>query len=352
MSLSSQLSGRGVKPMDRNERIELVEALDLPPGAPLSRGSMIRVAQRASADMAVIGAYGGSEQDLRISVQVLDVKSLKLSGEMTINGPLSTLPQLENDLAWTILANISLGEVSSKDKFRERMRSIPNSAYAFYIQSLDAADENSQLRLLLKAVEEYRDFAKAHLQIGRLYFQKGNYDKAISHLNLGCNEKEMAEDNQFMLGTSYLQKNQPAQAIQIYERMLHTARSFEVLNNIGIAYLRKGDSTSAADALAEASHSSPTDATVSLNLAIMRHLQGNNSKALSILEEAIRLHPQNGMLQFLQSYLLKIQGENEKAAAAGKKAKSLGINNIDKLQLDDPKSWFRPVLTLTSRTNG
>jgi tetratricopeptide (TPR) repeat protein len=349
MSLSGQLTGRGVKPVERSERIELVEALDLPPHAQLSQASMIRVAQRASADLAMIGSYTGAEKTLRVSLRVLDVKSLKLSGEMVVNGPLSALPQLENELAWMILTNMSLETVSSKEKFRERMRSIPNSAYALYIQSLDAADENNQLRLLLKAVDEYQNFPKAHLQIGRLYFQKGDYDKAISHFNQGRNEKEMAQDLEFMFGTCYLQKSQPAQAILIYERMLKAARSFEALNNIGIAYLRKGENTPAINALVEAKHLAQTDATVSLNLALARHLLGNDSAALSVLEEAIRLHPRSGMLQFLLNHLLIIKGENEKAAVAGNKAKNLGIN-IDKLQLDDPKSWFRPFLNLTGRT--
>lgn len=343
VSLSDQLAGRGIKPMARSERIELIETLDLPPRAPLSRGSMIRVAQRASADLAIIGHYSGTEQSLRVSVNVLDVKSLKLSGEMVANGPLSVLPQLENELAWMILTNMSLETASPREKFRERMRTIPNSAYSIYIQSLDAADESNQLRLLLKAVEEFRDFPKAHFQIGRLYYQNGDYTNAISHLILGRSEREMALDDEFMLGTSYLQKNQPVQAIQIYEQMLQATRSFEVLNNIGIAYLRRGDNALAISTLVEAKHLARTDATVSLNLAITNHLQGNDSTALAIIDEAIKLHPRNGILQFLLSYLLKMQGENEKAAVAGSKAKNLGIS-VDRLQMEEPKSWSKPIL--------
>jgi tetratricopeptide (TPR) repeat protein len=350
MSLSEQIAGRTVKPIDRSERLQWIEALDLPPGAPLSRGSMIRIAQRASADLAVFGSSEGTSQNFRISVRVLEVRNLKLSGEMVVNGPLSVLPQLENELAWLILTNMSLESASSREKFRERMRSIPNSAYAFYIQSLDAADENSRLRLLVKATDEYRDFPKAHFQIGRLYFQKGNYDGAISHLRRAHDEGDMEQNREFMMGTSYLQKGQPVQAIQSYEPMLHVARSFEVLNNLGIAYLRKGDTASALNALLEAKRLAQSDATVSLNLALARHLQGNDSAAVNVLEDAIRSHPRSGMLQFLLGYLLKIQGENEKAAIASGKAKSSGIN-FDKLKLDDPMSWSRPLLAFNNKTN-
>jgi Flp pilus assembly protein TadD len=346
-SLSGQLGGRGVKPMERSERTELVEALDLPPGAPLSQGSMIRVAQRASADLAVIGAFSGTVQSLRISVRVLDVKGLKLSGEMTANGPMSMLPQLENELAWMILTNMSLEAASSRERFRERIRTVPNSAYEIYIQSLSAADENDQLRLLLKAVEAYRNFPKAQLKIGYLYFQKGDYERAIPHLIAGCGEKVRVLDGEFMLGTCYLQKNQPIQAIRIYEQILQSARPLEVLNNMAIAHLLRGEYGLAVNLLVEAKALARADATVSLNLAIARHLQGNNSAALGVVEEAIKLHPKNGMLHFMLSDLLKTQGESEKAAAAANKARNLGINP-DKIQLDEPKSWARPLLTWTA----
>jgi tetratricopeptide (TPR) repeat protein len=342
VSLSDQLGTRGVRAMDRSERIDLVESLDLPPGARLSRGSMIRVAQRAAADLVVMGTFAGSEQNLRISIGVLDMKTLKLSGGMSTNGPLSVLPQMENELAWLILTNLGLEKTLSREKFQERTRKIPNTAYAYYIESLGSASESDQLHLLLKAVEGYGNFPEAQFCLGRLYFRQGDCGRAMPHLILGPGEASSSAEGEFMRGTCYLQEDQPLQAIQAFSRILQFSRPPEVLNNLGVAYLRKGDSTLALTALLEAKALARTDATVWLNLAIARHLQGNDSAARSVTEDAIKAHPNNGMLQFILGFLLKAQGESEKAAAALGKAKSLGVN-VEKLQTEDPRTWTRMI---------
>ncbi len=344
VSLSTQLDSRGIKVMDHDERSELVESLDLPPGARLSRGSMIRVAQRASADLMVMGTYAGTDRNLRISVRVLDVKALKLSGEMSANGPLSVLPQMENELAWLILTNMGLEQAFSREKFQERTRKIPNSAYAYYIESLGSATESDQIHLLLKSVEAYRDFSDAQFRLGRLYFHKGDCSNALPHLTMGRSEASGNLESEFMGGTCYLQGDQPLQAIQAYSRILQITRPFEVLNNIGVAYMRKGDITLALNALLEAKTLARTDTAVSLNLAIVRHLHGNDTAARSVVEEAIKAHPKNGMLQFFLGFLLKMQGESERAETATGKAKSLGIN-VEKLQMDDPKTWARVIFS-------
>lgn len=348
ISLSNQLDSRELKAMERSERVKLVESLDLPPGARLSRASMIRVAQRADADLVIMGVYSGTEQNLKISVRALNVKTLKLSGEMAANGPLSNLPQLENELAWMILNNNSFGRTLSRVKFQEKMRKVPNPAYASYIQSLEASDENDQLHLLLKAVGGYRDFPEAQFQLGRAYFQKGDCGSAIPHLLLGKNEASTQVENDFMRGTCYLQGDQPSLAIQSFVRLLQVSRPFEALNNLGVAYLRKGDISPAVNALTEARSQAHSDPTVSLNLAIARHVQGNDLAARAVLEEACRSHPKNGMLQFLMGVMLMAQGDNEKAAEASAKAKSLGLN-VAKLQTDDPKTWSRVLSKFESR---
>ncbi len=345
VSISDQLEGREVRPMDRSERIKLVESLDLPPGAQLSRGSMIRVAQRAGADMLIMGAYSGAERDLKVSVRVLKVKTLKLSGEMVANGPVSALPQMENELAWLILSNNGLDKGLSRGKFQERTRKVPNTAYSYYIQSLQTSNESDQVHLLQKAVEAYRDFPEAQFRLGRIYFQKGDCGSAIPHLLLGHSERSTQVESDFMRGTCYLQGDQPSQAIEAFSRLLQASRPFQALNNVAVAYVRKGDTWMALNSLLEARKTARTDATVSLNLAVVRHLQGNEPESRSVLEEAVKSHPKNGMLQFLMGMVLKAEGENEKSAAAISKARSLGIK-VDKIQTEDPKTWCRVIWNL------
>jgi tetratricopeptide (TPR) repeat protein len=340
MSISEQIRSRSVKVVEREERNDLVEGMDLPPGAQISRASMIRVAQKTSADLIVMGEFTGDEQNLRIAVRFLDMKAMKLSGDMVANGPLPALPQVENTLAWLILSNTSLEKALSRERFQEKTRKVPNRPYAYFIQSFDAASDNERIQILLKAVGLYRDFPEAQFQLGSLYYRKGDCNSAMPHLMLGRSGESTHQENDFMSGTCYLQGEQLNQAIQSYSRVLAYSRSFEVLNNLAVAYLHKGDYALSVNFLLEARNLARTDPIVALNLAITRHAQGNDLAARNALEEALKTNPRNGMLQFLYSLTLRAQGEIDKAVTATNRAKSLGIN-VEKLQTEDPKSWAR-----------
>jgi Flp pilus assembly protein TadD len=153
-----------------------------------------------------------------------------------------------------------------------------------------------------------------------------------------------------MRGTCYIQVDQPTLAIQTLWNLLQVSRSAEVLNNLGVAYLRKGDTALAVSSFMDARNLARTDSTVLLNVSLIRHLQGNDTAARSVLEDAVQLHPKNGMLQFLTGIVLKTQGDNERALAAIAKARELGVNT-EKLQAEDPKLWSQVLLNFEARQN-
>ncbi len=340
LSISEQIDCCGVEPVSREERIGLVESLDLPPSAQLSRASMIRVAQKASADWIILGAFAGGEQNLRITVRVLNIKSMKLSGVIAANGPLSAMPQMENELSWLILKNSGFEKIFSRETFGQRMRKVPNEAYSMFVQSFEQQNEKDKLRLLLKAVEVYRHFPAAQLEIGRYYFHRGDCDRALAHLIFARSEKTLAPENDYMRGTCYLKANLTDQAIQALSQIAVSSRSYKVFNNLGVAYLRKGETAQALANLGEAGNRARSDLTVSLNLAITLHVHGDNEAALAAIEEAMKAHPKDGMLQFVFGFFLNAGGEYDKAAAAIDRARSLGIN-VDKHQSEEPRQWMR-----------
>lgn len=348
VSLSDELRMPGVDVIDQIQRMHLVEGADLPPNAPLSRASMIRVGQLASADLVVMGTYSGTVGDLRIALHVFDLRRMKLSGEIAANGPLTALPQMENELAWNILMNTGLNKIYSREKFKEYTRTIPNSAYSYYVRSLETSDEQEQVSLLDKALALHRDLPDAQFLLGRYYFQKGDCSKAVQHLELGRKRNRTYLRGDFMLGTCFLESDSLTDAIRCYSSLLSFARPIEALNNLGVAYLRKGEYPLALQDFLEARNLAQNNSTVALNLALLRHLEGNESAARNVLEEAIKAHPANGMLQFMLSLVLRVVGDQDGASAALAKAKSLGVD-VEKLQSEDPKSVARIFTTWEQR---
>ncbi|MBN1568280.1 MAG: tetratricopeptide repeat protein [Acidobacteria bacterium] len=342
LSLGEQLKGRNITVISRSERIRLVENADLPPGARISRASMIRVAQKAAADLLVMGKYSGVERNLKISLRVLDIKTLKLSGEIAANGPLSAAPQMENELAWLVLSNTGLDRGGTRDNFQQKMRKIPNPAYAFFIQSLAEPNQNARIQLLKKSLSIYRDFPQAQFRLGQLHFEQRDCNSAMQHLTMARIEGEAHIEHEFMKGTCIGLKDEFSQATQSLSYVLSIADSYEALNNIGVVYLRKGETGLAINALKAARNLDRSDPVVSLNLAIAELLQGDIPAARSLLEEAIKLHPKNGMLNFLLSYFWKQQGAEDQAKEASDKARSMSVS-VDRLLKGTPSDWTRMI---------
>jgi tetratricopeptide (TPR) repeat protein len=340
LSLSDQIRSSNVAVIDREQRTALIESLDLPPNAPLSRASMIRVAQQADADRLVMGSYSGKPDNVQLELHLLDVKTLKLGSKINVGGPLTTLPQMENELAWDILNAIGAAAGLSRDRFKERTRTVPNTAYALFVRTLTESDEDQQAKLLSRAVESYPNFPRAQFLLGKYYFQTGDCSKSIPHLQIGLKEQATYLQSEFMLGTCFLRQSLLDEAIQAYSHLLSFVQPHEVLNNIGVAYLRKGDYAIAIQDLIEARKLLPGDATIDLNLAIARFMEGNDSAARELLEQSVKAHPSNGMLAYLFGRVLRRLGEADQSAALMADAKRLGTDP-ERQDAQDPKTWTR-----------
>jgi tetratricopeptide (TPR) repeat protein len=260
--------------------------------------------------------------------------------DIVATGPLSALPQMENELAWNILHAIGEMRDLSRETFGSRTRKVPNDAFALFIRGLTEGDEVEAIKLLEQAVDQGKDFAEAQLRLGRYYFQQGDCAKAIPQLMATHDENGDYFQEEFMLATCYLETEKLTEAVQTYDHLNSLAPGIESLNNQGVAYTRKGDYPAAIKNFIQARRLAGTDPTINLNLAVLRHLQGDDSAARDILTEATKSYPNSGMIQFVFGVVLKALGENEQADAALAKAKSLGIQD-DTLSSENPGRWTR-----------
>lgn len=345
LAISRQLRGLGLKIVDRSKRQQIIVDMDLPPIAHLSYGSMILVGQQAGAELVVCGEFSGNEASLAISLKILDVQSLKFSDTINANGSVLALPQMENDLAWLVLMHSGVQTNISRDDFSGRMRKIANSEYAAFIQGLNATGRSERIRLLKKAVASTESFPEAHFELGKLYFQQEDWDGALAQLARSTPEMGKDLEYDFIRGTCLIQKGLSAEALEVLSPILNAARSYQVLNNIGVAYLRMGEISAALSAFMEAIHISPADTMIAANLAITRHLEGNNGGARTLLEDVLVKRPNNAILQFLLSVVLKELGLESESALAMERARELGLN-VNKMYRQEPRTWTMVFTTM------
>jgi len=340
VELSEQLPVPGLDVVGRDRTAPMVEALDLPPNASLSRASMIRVAQECAADYLLTGSFTGTAEKLQITLRILNMKSMKLGPGITASGVAASLPQMENQLAWDVLSGLGLSGNIARDEHRRRTRSIPNEAFSLFVRSFSVPDEDERAKMLERAVELHGDYPEAQYRLGRYYFQEGDCAKALSALAVAGREEQFLLHSKFMTGTCYLKQDALPEAIRAYSHVLALARPYEVFNNLAVAYLRQGDYPLAIANLLDARKLSPDDLTIELNLALARHLDGNHQAAREILDQSIRKHPNNGMLRYLLGLVLSDLLDIPGAEAALQQAKSLGADP-QKLQSQELKSWAR-----------
>ena len=348
MSLSGQIACADIRPFSRGETEDLLIENGLPVGAVLSRGSMIYVAEQAKADFVVIGSIAENSGGLKLSARLIDIKTMKQGSEFTVSGTITALPEMENELAWMIHSNVARTSALSREQFRERTRRVPNSAYAGYIESLNVFGESQQIQLLEKAVREYADFAEARFQLGRLYYQKKDYARALPHIEYGVKLPNERLQSEFMIGTCRLQLGETARAIDDYKRLILLTAHTAALNNLAVAHVRGGNNVQALRILADVrARRERYDPAIAINLAIAHYLAGDASAAMKSVEKAINDYPGNGMLYFLSSFLMNEAGNEARAAADMTRAVRFGVD-IDRLLREEPKSWMRVILNWTN----
>ena len=339
-SIAGQIKAAGISVVDQDKRNSLIEAADLPVNLPLSRASMIRVGQQAAVDAVVFGNYSGDLKNLNITLQLLDLRTLRLSGEAAAHGPPAMLPEMENELAWNLISGAALCGGCSRDDFRRHTRRIPNPAFSSYVRSLASADEEDQVVLLQRAVALHKDFPEALFLLGKLYVRQGDCPKGIHYLETARNPGPHLGETLFMLGTCYLASGRPDPAIERLSQFLSFSRTAEGLNNLGVAYVRKGERALAAEQLAGARRAAPTEPSIALNLAILRYLERNFQAAEAVLADAVRSNPSSAMLQYLRAETLLALGDPAGAAAALAIAERLGVDPV-RLRQEDPRNWTR-----------
>src|SRR5258708_35653094 len=97
----------GIRPDERNVAFRQE---GLPPTAILTRATMIKIAERAGANLMIVGTYRidgqGRESSITFTARGIDIREGRLAGkEFNRGGPLVVLQKLQRDLAYEILVH-------------------------------------------------------------------------------------------------------------------------------------------------------------------------------------------------------------------------------------------------------
>ncbi|MBI3654320.1 MAG: tetratricopeptide repeat protein [Acidobacteria bacterium] len=360
-ALGDALDKPGLVVIRSDERNVAYKQEGLSPSAILTRATMIKIAERAGANLVVIGTYriadereketaaetppvkkDGKAKDnksapapekkvertISITARVIDIREGRLLGEFNIGGNLFDLQRFQGQLAYEILYKHNSALPFSRDDIITQATVAPVGAFENFIKGTLTRDRKAQIDFLERAIKEFNDKAKAYyipamFELGRIHYEAGEYKEALEWLAKIGDKEPRYEEAQFYSGVAQNALGQLDQAIASQTKLAIKLPLYEVYNNIGALYLKQKQYPEALNHLQPAAEVAPRDTDVLFNLGYAYYLTKEYAKAAGTLRQEIERRPDDGEAYYVLSKALAALGDRDAANDAANQAKRL-----------------------------
>lgn len=266
-------------------------------------GDLKAVGDRFDANYVLQGAVRRSNDQVRVSIQLVDAQNSQTIWSNQFDGVLEEVFKLQTELA-TKIANELKANLSPQEE--NELKRIPTKnleAYddyllARYIVTQPGAsfqEFNEGLKLIKKAIDADPKFSKAHTLL--LQIQSARFDV----LKQDSNQKEEAE----------IAKQATYEAYNIAKEL--SPNNYSVLAEYGfiLKYI-ENDQLGALRAFEHAIEQNPSDYISLKEAAFLYIFFGQPEKSKEMLEKAFELTQDNGLISFQLTFAYEMLGEYEK----------------------------------------
>jgi tetratricopeptide (TPR) repeat protein/nucleotide-binding universal stress UspA family protein len=332
-ALADLLDKPGLVAIRPDERNVAYKQEGLPPTAILTRATMIKIAERAGANLVVMGTYRiageGRDSTITITARVIDIREGRLVGkEYNRGGPLVDLQKLQGDLAYEILYQHNPALPFSRDQITTDATAAPIGAFENFIKGTLTRDRDARAGFLERAIKEYLDKTKSQyiaaiFELGRIRFEAGEYKEALEQLALVDDKNQRYEEAQFYTGVAEDALGKTDQSLAALKKLAARLPLFEVYNNIGVVLIKQKQYKEAIDHLKPASEAAPRDTDTLFNLGYAYFLAKDNANAVATLRNETKQRASDGEAFYVLSKALAASGDQAGATAASDQAKKL-----------------------------
>jgi tetratricopeptide (TPR) repeat protein len=332
-TLSDLLDRPGMVAIRPDERNVAYKQEGLPPTAILTRATMIKIAERAGANLVVMGTYRiageGRESTITISARVIDIREGRLVGrEYNRGGPLLDLQKLQGDLAYEILYQHNPALPFSRDQIVTQATQAPIGAYENYVKGTLTHDIPARIDFLERAIKEFSEktsgsYIPAIFELGRVHYEAGDYRQALDQLVLVDAKDPRYDEAQFYVGVASDALGQTDKAIGTQQALAVRLPLYEVYNNIGVFLIKKKLYPDAINHLKPAVEAAPRDTDTLFNLGYAYFLSKDHANAVSALKQESERRPSDGEAFYILSKSNTALNDHAAATAASDQAKKL-----------------------------
>lgn len=331
--LAEILDVPGVTVVSADERVQAFERVRLNPADILTRAAMIRVAEAANANLAIIGEFdiGGDKQNvsIAISARLIETQAGRLIGNKVFNfsGPLADLQQMQGQLAWHVLYERNPSLSYTKEQLVRRATKVPPRAYESYVKGVQTLDLRLREVFLKRAIQEHESsgaaghYAEAIYELGLLDYRQTEFEESVNLLKQLTKGEPHYEEGLFYLGLAAFKAGQFDEAAMALEALAGITPMTEVLNNAGAALAAKGDNARALNYLQRAIAASPNEVAYRFNYGYAAWRNQNFEDAAQQLRAVVSANQRDGEAWFVLSKSLASAEKADDAAKADNEAK-------------------------------
>lgn len=308
--LTDALAAAGVAVIEREERLQAFDRLQLPASATLSRASAIRVGHALAASAVISGSVQTQDERLIVRARVVRIDTGRLLPEVESSGPLTQMFDV-----FATLAGRLRGEPATTGT-NDRLAPSP-AVFELYVKGLLAETPSTALSFLEQALKAAPAYDRVRVALWDLHSEASEHQRALDVISAIGPKSRLYRDSRFRRALSLLELKRFDDALQTLRAMNTELPSATVANAIGVIELRRAVTHQPGRAtyyFSQASELDPTDGNLFFNLGYAYWLDKDPKAAIYWLREAVRRDPTDGDAHFILSVALQQTGATAEAA--------------------------------------
>src|SRR3954464_1494926 len=286
--LSERLASPALFAVPRESREYAFERVGVPSSAKVSRATLYRIAEQMDVDQVVVGWFAYDGSTFSAHSQLLNMRTLRLSPEITESGPLPKIIDVMTALAWDLQRVSAPALTTSRNDFIASWPPVRLDAFENYVRGVTATSKQEKISRLREAVRLNPSYGQALLQLGKAQYDSRDYAEAAKTLDRVNRSDPAGLEANFYLGLASFYANDLDTAENAFAYVGSRLPLAEIINNRGVAVSRRGK-RSATDYFQRAMQSDPKDADLHFNLAVSLLRTGDPVTAAKHLKEVLAL---------------------------------------------------------------
>lgn len=310
VGLTAALRDRGVPVISRDARLGALERLQLPPGAALTRATVVQVAELVGASRVVMGRVSAGGAAIAIEGRVLDVASAELADPFSDNAPVAALLDGFARLAAAVDGG---GEVRA-GAAAAVAPSVP--AFELLVRGLVAPTTALQERYLRQSLGMAPRYLAVRQALWEVLTATGAHERALAALGDTAGDSGAARDLRVRRASTLTQLRRYDDAYAALIALDAGDRDAVVANMLGVVQLRRGAPPQTGRAtyyFNQAVERDALDPDYCFNLGYSYWQDKDALAAAYWLREAVRRNPADGDAHFVLAAALAASGAEPEA---------------------------------------